>query len=468
MMNSLFLALFSLILSATHQVSLNVKDFGARGDGLTDDTQAINQALSAAHKQARNLYFPAGTYLCNTLDADQRILHFDAGGLSDISLYGDGDSSRITTSLNTGSMLLYIWAYMPDLRFTIKSLFFENTHGMVTSLTAGLFLQGTKGRQFTNVLISQCRFEGFGNAIGGQGVSGWTITQNKFGSPRGHDNAKNDVEPAVYCWFADNEQGYCTDVTITNNLADGYTGTGPITDLVTKRAMDGFVYGTGYRFTITGNTTRNFSEEHYALAPQDTFPDSVAKVKINGNYIDCVIPPGSMDNDTKKHRINYGIRCDINNAVITNNEIHNYTYGIMVRGVEYPQKLLHNYRITGNKLYAADDTVNYDVQAAISIQGNAFNTIKNIVISDNEIHAPTLRSKGPFRGIELFDMEKGVIQNNHLYISDSNKLIIDRIHAGIIYARVRAVRSQSNQIVGIKFRSSPGGPKSGQLNTGSH
>jgi hypothetical protein len=463
MKNALVLAFFCMALSGKSQSPLNVRDFGATGDGQTDDTKAINQALSAAHAKATSLYFPAGAYLCNTLDVNQRILNFDAGGLTDIALYGDGDSSRITTSLNTGSTLLYTWAYIPSIRFTIRNLFFENTHGMVTSLTAGLFFQGTKGQQFSHVLISQCRFEGFGNAVGGQGINDWTITQNKFGSPRGHDNAKDDNEPAVYCWFADNQSGYCTDITITNNLADGYTGTAPITDLVTKRPMDGFVYGTGYRFTITGNTTRNFSEEHIALAPQNSFPDSVAKVMINGNYIDCAIPPGSMDNNSKPHRINYGIRCDINNAVIANNEIHNYTYGIMIRGVEYPQKLLHNYRITGNKLYAADDTVNYDVQAAISIQGSENNSVKNIVISDNEIHARKLRPTGSFRGIELFDLERGVIQNNHLYISDSRKQT-DRTQTGITYAHVRAIKSRSNQIVGIKLRNSSAPSNYRQIN----
>lgn len=41
----------------------NVKSFGAVGNGTTDDTSAINAALSAASGPSGTVYFPAGTYL---------------------------------------------------------------------------------------------------------------------------------------------------------------------------------------------------------------------------------------------------------------------------------------------------------------------------------------------------------------------------------------------------------------------
>ncbi len=47
---------------------LNVKDFGAKGDGITDDTAAIQAALNAYPNGKRIIYLPNGTYLIsNTL-----------------------------------------------------------------------------------------------------------------------------------------------------------------------------------------------------------------------------------------------------------------------------------------------------------------------------------------------------------------------------------------------------------------
>ncbi|KAK7526327.1 glycoside hydrolase family 55 protein [Phyllosticta citriasiana] len=59
--------------SADYTIFRNVKDFGAKGDGSTDDTAAINQAISSGGRCGKNcdsttvkpaiIYFPAGTYV---------------------------------------------------------------------------------------------------------------------------------------------------------------------------------------------------------------------------------------------------------------------------------------------------------------------------------------------------------------------------------------------------------------------
>lgn len=59
--------------TAGYQVFRNVKDFGAKGDGATDDTVAINAAITAGSRCGQGcdsttvtpalVYFPAGTYM---------------------------------------------------------------------------------------------------------------------------------------------------------------------------------------------------------------------------------------------------------------------------------------------------------------------------------------------------------------------------------------------------------------------
>ena len=58
---------------------VNVKDFGAKGDGVTDDTKAIQAALTMSLK---SVYFPAGAYvIADTLIArDYQSLIGEAGG----------------------------------------------------------------------------------------------------------------------------------------------------------------------------------------------------------------------------------------------------------------------------------------------------------------------------------------------------------------------------------------------------
>lgn len=47
-------------------VAISVKEFGATGNGVTDDSAAINTALSTLVSSGLALFFPAGTYLCTT------------------------------------------------------------------------------------------------------------------------------------------------------------------------------------------------------------------------------------------------------------------------------------------------------------------------------------------------------------------------------------------------------------------
>lgn len=53
---------------SSEKATFNVKEFGARGDGTTLDTKAINEAISACAKSSKGtVLFPAGRYLSGTI-----------------------------------------------------------------------------------------------------------------------------------------------------------------------------------------------------------------------------------------------------------------------------------------------------------------------------------------------------------------------------------------------------------------
>ncbi len=77
----LFLMAVSVLSSMAGRTLYNVVDFGAKGDGVTLDSPAINQAIEEAVKAGGGeIYLPAGTYLCGSIRLQSNIhLHLAAG-----------------------------------------------------------------------------------------------------------------------------------------------------------------------------------------------------------------------------------------------------------------------------------------------------------------------------------------------------------------------------------------------------
>jgi hypothetical protein len=75
---------------------VNVKDFGAVGDGVTDDTAAIQSAINSGYGKA--VYIPAGTYLVTST--------INISG-SNITIYGDGYNSIINRTGNYGNTFYF-------------------------------------------------------------------------------------------------------------------------------------------------------------------------------------------------------------------------------------------------------------------------------------------------------------------------------------------------------------------------
>lgn len=91
------MALTKVTYSMISGAPVNAKDFGATGDGVTDDTAAIQAAIDSVQATGKAVYLPTGTYKVNdTLT----IVGADQTGTTDftgavVSLIGDGQNNTV-------------------------------------------------------------------------------------------------------------------------------------------------------------------------------------------------------------------------------------------------------------------------------------------------------------------------------------------------------------------------------------
>jgi hypothetical protein len=88
---------------ARHEVhrTVNVRQHGAKGDGVTDDSAAIRRAVAALRPNS-TLYFPSGTYRFadRRQDADAAIV---IAGLSRVTVEFDADAELVMDNLDQGA-----------------------------------------------------------------------------------------------------------------------------------------------------------------------------------------------------------------------------------------------------------------------------------------------------------------------------------------------------------------------------
>ena len=153
---------------------LNVKDYGATGDGVSDDTVAIQQAIDALEVSTTHngLFFPAGTYRLAThsavgfdLTGHRRILFLGENDLlnRDILLKGEAGSKLYSELSPQRAHILVCKASFRSL--AISHLIFEQdsaplsaTPGIEPNASDGLTMAKVDGRRVFQLRVSNCRF----------------------------------------------------------------------------------------------------------------------------------------------------------------------------------------------------------------------------------------------------------------------------------------------------------------------
>jgi hypothetical protein len=89
--------------------SVSVKDFGTVGDGVTDDTAAIQAAIAALTTAGGTLVFPRGTYLCLSMLVFKNNINYVGEGINATVLKytGSSDQIQINNPINSSTAAYY-------------------------------------------------------------------------------------------------------------------------------------------------------------------------------------------------------------------------------------------------------------------------------------------------------------------------------------------------------------------------
>jgi hypothetical protein len=132
--------------------SVSVSDFGAVGDGVTNDTVAIQAAIAASSGKA--IYFPAGTYMTNSL------LYNSVTG---ISIVGENKYTTII-KLNAGQNN-HLLGFNTSTDCSVQNITLDQNTANNTA-GHGLRLGGIDGLTVNNVIIQNCDSYGIGFQAG--------------------------------------------------------------------------------------------------------------------------------------------------------------------------------------------------------------------------------------------------------------------------------------------------------------
>jgi Pectate lyase superfamily protein len=180
--------------TAGAQTAFNVRDYGAVGDGTTDDTAAIQAAINAANAGGGGIVFlPPGTYLSRGQTLYSRIHLRGSGGDATILKLAAGANTAIVQSDGFAQLTGTGSAGGID-RFSIRDLTLDGNKAENPTGGYGIRVYGFE-YEITEVIIFNCHNDGFSSEWGASAALPGPSHQMeaRLSGLRSHDNDGHGV-----------------------------------------------------------------------------------------------------------------------------------------------------------------------------------------------------------------------------------------------------------------------------------
>lgn len=446
-----FFILLTLILLPTqtikaNQTTINVHDFGIYGDGTTDQTAAIQQAIDTASLQQQSLYFPAGSYIIS----DTLYLK------PYVSLYGDESTLTVMKGKNNGYAVMIKDSTGENLAdITIEQFIFDNVviHSNGTNhanmrITKNVFINGKKADLNQYPVVPDAN-----NKNGGE-LTGYYILRN---------NQNIEISHNIFLRDANSKgRGIGTYRTTDSMITDNYFGylenfddiSSQISSIVKENLMklqqakeNGVVYlsedqghfmtainviNHDVNMTIHSNTIRlntDIEEMHYEDGSGSTlgynrdhliYAKGFTGLNITGNYFE-----GQPNNADGGIKIRNG-----RNVNVVSNYFNNVPLLMYIQADSSTSAILSNVWIENNMFYIKNNQGLWG--SGISARFYEADELENMTIQNNRF-----LSDGSMRDKIKLDLDNQVprIENLHLeqnrYIPDQSPILNEVVHSTI-------------------------------------
>jgi parallel beta-helix repeat protein len=266
--------------------SINVKDYGAKGDGTTDDQAAIQSAINAGQASGKTVWFPPGTYNhSNVLNANGVNIQGSGSGTvlnatnpseEAIKLGNNSSLSNLETSTSAGNRDSQPDEAAVDVTGSGDSVSHVTTLGAESN---GIRLDGATGAKISSNLVEGSNADGIAlmNGSSNNTVSGNEVYQ------AGDDSYSDDSYTSDRA--QDSGNVFSQDMSLDNSYGRSFALMGATGDTVKNSVSDGSKW-----MGIVAGTDSN---SQTLAGSNDTIQNNLI-TNSNGDAVDVMGAGGSL------------------------------------------------------------------------------------------------------------------------------------------------------------------------------